>query len=356
MFKKTIHFIKYNNAVILIVLAIFVLGSGVFASTETGQEFIGEKAVTIEGEDNTLLLEADLDSFDMDFKIEKIERDDFYYYVTYTFLDLVKKEGVWQYEMQEKIRKVSTLVRKDLGVFLSEELAEQYEARIKDLKKQQRKNKEDGAQVKTEVSEYSGLIGQTLTLAEKVFPNYEAVKVEAIPSPLAPALSSISREDIEASEAIADDLTDIYNDYVANMDPDKDDIVGTADNCAYDYNPSQLDSDQDGKGDVCDLSPFGLPDEEEDTATSTEEATSTDLIVDDQEASSTEPIVEEPIEENTEEASAPNQETDEEPVPAEGNETPEEPTEAESTVETETEEAEAEPLAEETIVEIIEIN
>ncbi len=40
-------------------------------------------------------------------------------------------------------------------------------------------------------------------------------------------------------------------------DYDNDNILNQEDNCYFVYNPSQTDSDGDGKGDVCDPSPFG---------------------------------------------------------------------------------------------------
>ncbi|MCK5511126.1 hypothetical protein KAI65_06365, partial [Candidatus Parcubacteria bacterium] len=126
MLKKIIHFIKYNNVALLILLAIFAIGSGAWAQTDAGQEFIGEKQEKIKGIDNILLLEADLESFDMDFKIEKITRDDKYYFVAYTYLDLVKKDDAWEYLLNEKVRKVSLKIKKDLGAYLAEELKEEY--------------------------------------------------------------------------------------------------------------------------------------------------------------------------------------------------------------------------------------
>jgi hypothetical protein len=305
MLKRIIHFIKYNNITVLILAIIFLIGTGVFAQTETGQAVIGAKETKVEGVDNTLLLEADLDKIDMDFKIEKIESDERFYYVTYTYIDLVKQNNAWQYQVQEKIRKVSRKLKEDLGEYLAEELGEEYEARIKELKKEQAHAQETGEETRLEVVEYSGLIGQSLKLADKVFPGYEAVKKRQIPSPSQPPTVLFSQEE-PGSEP--DDLTDIYIEYLEANDPDGDEIFGAADNCPDDFNPSQLDSDDDGIGNMCDPTPLG---EEEIEATSTpEQATSTEDTTEETQATTTDSGTEASQEKQTagEEASSPTEE------------------------------------------------
>ena len=42
-------------------------------------------------------------------------------------------------------------------------------------------------------------------------------------------------------------------DVTPGADKDKDGIGDSEDNCKYNYNPSQVDSDSDGKGDACDI-------------------------------------------------------------------------------------------------------
>ncbi|MEA1963246.1 MAG: hypothetical protein U9M94_03350 [Patescibacteria group bacterium] len=224
MLKKAINFIKYNNAALLILLVIFVIGSGAFAQTEAGQEFIGEKQEEIKGADNILLLDADLENFDMDFKIEKITQDDKYYYVIYTYLDLIKADDAWEYSLNEKIRKVSIKIKKDLGDYLAEELKEEYDARVKTLKQEQKIALEKGEETRTEVIDYSGLIGKTLKLSEKIFFGYESVKTREIPSPAVPAAILAKREIkeniSEASTEKPDDLTKIYFDYIEKLEDD----------------------------------------------------------------------------------------------------------------------------------------
>jgi hypothetical protein len=279
MFQKILNFLKYNNATVLIIAVFFLASGGVFAQTETGQQFIGEQQTSTKGIDNTLLLSADLSAFDMDFRIEKVDRDEKYYYVTYTCLDLVVNNNAWEYQLNEKIRKVSLKLKDDLGKYLAEEFQDDYEARIKELKEAQAKAQETGTEVRQEVVEYSGLIGKTLAVAEKVFPGYDAVKITEIASPeITLALPTAS----SSEEFTSDNLTSVYDDFVARMDPDGDGIFGELDNCPNNSNPSQGDFDSDGIGDICDDHDDSADNAEASTtpeAAVAETATGTDEVV-----------------------------------------------------------------------------
>jgi hypothetical protein len=258
MFDKFIHFIKYNNAAVFIIVLVFVVGASAFAS-EPGREAIGKKTSSIVGVDNTLLLEADLDNFDMDFKIEKIEEDEKYYYITYTFIELSELNGAWQYGLKEKERKISKNIKEDLGVYFAKELEQEYYAKIKDLKLSKEKAEEKGESKRVEVTEYSGLIGKTLNIASKVFKEYEPVKKKIIETPVSSAKMRKIKENKnsenlnDSSASGPDNLTEIYFDYIKEKDPDADNIFGSNDNCPYVYNPDQVDSDGDGVGDACDI-------------------------------------------------------------------------------------------------------
>jgi len=283
MFQKFIQFIKYNNASMVILLVFFVVGTGVFAS-ETGREAFGQKNTHIEGIDNTVLLEVDLDKMNMDFSIEDISEDVKYFYVKYTFLDLEKVDNVWEYQLKDKTRKVSKKSGVDLDKYLVEELKEEYQSRIKYLKKQQEKAKSIGVEKKVEVSEYSGLIGKTLSLAENVFEGYNAVKVRELPTPV----NSFALKELKTGkrEGVEDSLTKVYDDYINKNDRDKDDILNKDDNCPDDYNPSQGDRDNDGQGDVCDLSP-----DNSDEVLDNQTASPTPEVIDDNTATPTPEVI-----------------------------------------------------------------
>ena len=263
MFQKLLHFIKYNNAAIIILAVVLILG-GVAAAA--GPEAIGQKQISVQGIDNTALLSVDLETFNLDFNIEKIEQDEKYYYVTYGFLDLAAADNVWQYQLRQQTRKVGKQIKEDLGVYLAKFLAKHQEARLRELKREKSQAQSQGGQKRVEVTEYSGLIGRTLDLAAKIFPGYEPVKKVELPSPdLAAAILNVSplikRDEGGLNKAASgvDNLTQIYNDYLAAHDKDGDGILDAADNCPDLSNVDQLDSDADGIGDVCDTDPDTAP-------------------------------------------------------------------------------------------------
>ena len=212
MLAKIIHFIKYNNATVIILAIILILGGGALAA---GPETIGQKQTSVQGIDNTLLLAADLDNFNMDFKIEKIEQDEQYYYVIYSYLDLVVLTNAWQYQLNSKMQKISRKLKQDLGEYLVGFLAKHQEARTRQLKQEKHLAELSGAQTRTEVTEYSGLIGKTLNLASKAFPDYEPVKTRQLPAPENFNLPTSSTSLSEGGQAQADNLTQVYNNYLA---------------------------------------------------------------------------------------------------------------------------------------------
>lgn len=212
MLAKIIHFIKYNNATVIILAIILILGGGALAA---GPEAIGQKQTSVQGIDNTLLLAADLDNFNMDFKIEKIEQDEQYYYVIYSYLDLVVLDNAWQYQLNSKMQKISRKLKQDLGEYLVGFLVKHQEARTRQLKQEKHLAELSGAQTRTEVTEYSGLIGKTLNLASKAFPDYEPVKTRQLPAPENFNLPTSSTSLSEGGQAQADNLTQVYNNYLA---------------------------------------------------------------------------------------------------------------------------------------------
>lgn len=224
MFNKFIYFIKYNNVAVVILVIMLIIGGSVFAA-EPASQVLGQKQIRVEGVDNKSLLDVNLDNFNMDFKISKIEKDDKFYYITYTYLDLVVVNNAWQYQLKEKNRKVSQKLSEDLGIYLAGELKEEQDSRVKDLKEEQKKAEQIGLESRVEITDYNGLIGKTLDLAKNVFPNYEPVKKVELP---APANFNLPDIDFGASASSgSDNLTQIYNDYITEHNVDIDNATTT---------------------------------------------------------------------------------------------------------------------------------
>lgn len=264
MLEKLFHFIKYNNATVIILALVLILGGGALAA---GPEAVGERQTSIQGVDNAALLTADFNNFNMDFKIENIEQDEKYYYVTYSFLDLAEADSAWQYQLSRKTQKISKKIKEDLGEYLAKFLAKHYEARTRELKSEKSRAESQGQQKRIEVTEYSGLIGRTLDLAAAIFPGYEPVVKRELPAPENFNLPVMNNNGAVVPPA-TDNLTNIYNDYVAAHDKDTDGVLDQADNCPEVANADQLDSDGNGVGDLCQSAPPAI-DQPGETATST---------------------------------------------------------------------------------------
>ena len=215
MFHKAMQFIKYNNLAVVVIGLSLLLGVSVFAAPP---DVLGQKTTKVEGTDNTLLLSANLDKMDMDFKVSKVEQDEKYYYVSYSFIDLVLANNAWQYQVQAKTRKISkNRLEKDLGLYMADQLAKEHDARISELKNDQSKALNSGIEKRTEVVEYTGLKGAVLDMASKVFPSYEPVEKKELPSPA--DLASVNNLPLTAAGvatsggSVESDIQNAWNQY-----------------------------------------------------------------------------------------------------------------------------------------------
>jgi hypothetical protein len=201
-FSRFITFIKYNNFAIILIMIVFVVGSSVLAAPLA-------KTTRVEGVDNTLLISTDLDKMLFNYKVEKIESDDIYYYVTYTHNNLTLLDGVWQEINQEDTLKVTkSSLDEDLGVYLARQLSEEQMSRLAELKTQKEKALVTGPEKRVEVTEYSGLIGKALNSAGTMFPGYEPIVEIESPSP--------EPVDLAVGEASTNDsIVNTYQTYIA---------------------------------------------------------------------------------------------------------------------------------------------
>jgi len=188
MLKKIAKFIKYNTLAAVIIAIAFVAVASAMADEETRNKVIGEEIVEKSGVDNTALLAADLDNFDMEMKItgameDPPEIEDGNYYIDYQYKTLAIKDNVWQEVLVKKQMVVSkrSLAGRDLGLYVKEELGEIIDYQLAYLKKVQDSEAEKGRTVVLETTEYTGLIGMVLDTKTKELPGYEPVVKPAEP-------------------------------------------------------------------------------------------------------------------------------------------------------------------------------
>jgi hypothetical protein len=217
MFKKIIHFLKYHNAAVFILAAVFLLGSAVFASEDI-QSAIGAKEEKIEGFDNSLLLQADLENFNMEFTIDKVQKESGYYYVSFGFFDLVKEQEGWQYKLKNKVLKFKEKPGLAIEKITGEELAEIRQARIRFLRSEREKAKISGQEGRFEAVEYTGLIGKAFDAVSKIFPGFEPGGKKELP--LAASLANFKAMEAEEFDLNRNpagseiDLTEVYASYL----------------------------------------------------------------------------------------------------------------------------------------------
>ena len=137
MFKKIATFIKYNTlTTIIIAVAFIAVASAVASNEDVKKNIIGEEIVETQGVDNTLLLAADLEEFDLEMKIMDVFQDDENYYVDYQFNTLGIQDDVWQeiFNQSQLVVSIESLEGRDLGLYIMEELGEVIDYEIAYLK------------------------------------------------------------------------------------------------------------------------------------------------------------------------------------------------------------------------------
>lgn len=216
MFKRFLHFATYNNAFVLILLALMGSAGVTFAANPEVRAGILSSQDTVRSIDNSYLLAVDLSQFSFDLKIKSIAEDADTYYVTYSYNAIEVTDYVWKVLVKEDLLKVGkkTLDGKDLGVYVARQLGEIAESRIAFLRDAQASERKAGLTAKIVTTEYSGLIGKMLNPSEKEFPGYipvvkEATSTESLGEELAAYLRNgtpYARADLSA--AIAGTATD----------------------------------------------------------------------------------------------------------------------------------------------------
>src|SRR3989338_767200 len=176
--KNIINFIKYNNGFVIILGLIFASAAGALANETSREAIVGKTIVTRIGMDNTRIISADLENFEMGLKIKSVKEDGEFYYVNFDYNAIDAKDGVWQTVKKEKNINVSKirLGDMDLGLYLAEELKQLTSQEMAYMKEVQRIEKNKGEQKQVESVEYTGLKGLVFNDETKEIAGYNPVK------------------------------------------------------------------------------------------------------------------------------------------------------------------------------------
>ena len=173
------NFIKYHNAFVIIIMFVFVVSfSALAASEDLRDKVLGEKIVTESGIDNSALLAADLENFDLEMKILDVREDEDNYYLAYQFKTLGIQENVWQISLRQKELEISkkVLAEQDLGLYVTEELGEVIDYELAYLKEVQENENKKGDDRIVQETKYEGLLGLIIsTKTKELPPEYELV-------------------------------------------------------------------------------------------------------------------------------------------------------------------------------------
>lgn len=171
------YFIKYNNAVPIVLGILFLGTSGALAASPEVRADVFSSSHQVVKVDNTRIVSADIDAYPLSVQITAVREDTDNYYVDYilTTIDLV--DGVWKDTAQTKNLSVSkaALGDKDLGTYVSTQLAEVRDAERQRLRDTQVIEQKRGASAKVVATTYSGLVGKFLSPSEEKFAGYVPV-------------------------------------------------------------------------------------------------------------------------------------------------------------------------------------
>jgi len=176
--QKIINFIKYHNGFTFGIFGIFIAMSSVLAvSPQVREAIIGKEVITEQGIDNAQLLSADTENFDINLKINNVSEDEENYYIDYSFNTIAVRDNIWQpfIKVEKFTANKTALGDRDLGIYLAEELYEVVRGEIAYLKEAQKNEKERGLTHIVKTTDYTGLIGLTLDLKNKILSDYEPV-------------------------------------------------------------------------------------------------------------------------------------------------------------------------------------
>lgn len=176
--NKALDFVKYHNGFVIgLVLVLFGGGAIFAASPDARSAVLGKEIVTEQGIDNSRIINADLENFDFQMKIDNVTEDEANYYVDYSFRTIGIEGNEWQTITRAAKMTVAKefLAGQDLGLYVQSQLANVAQNERAYLEQVQSAEKEKGLTRIVRTTEYTGLIGLVLDTKNQTLSGYEPV-------------------------------------------------------------------------------------------------------------------------------------------------------------------------------------
>ncbi len=176
--NKALDFVKYHNGFVIgLVLVLFGGGAIFAASPDARSAVLGKEIVTEQGIDNSRIINADLENFDFQMKIDNVTEDEANYYVDYSFRTIGIEGNEWQTITRTAKMTVAKefLAGQDLGLYVQSQLANVAQNERAYLEQVQSAEKEKGLTRIVRTTEYTGLIGLVLDTKNQTLSGYEPV-------------------------------------------------------------------------------------------------------------------------------------------------------------------------------------
>lgn len=203
--NQSLSFLKYNNAVPLIMFAIFGMATASFAASPEARSAVYTSAEVVRQIDNTYIVSANIPSRDFKMQVIGVKEDTDMFYVAYSYNDISVVDYVWK---DSTVTGTLTISKKeleggDLGLFVAKQLGELVNAKRAYLVSVQEHEQRTGATTKVIATTYSGIVGKFLNADEQVFPGYVAVIAPVVTQPVSPTQAYVDPGEVNGAVSVS---------------------------------------------------------------------------------------------------------------------------------------------------------
>jgi hypothetical protein len=169
------HFIKYNNAVPIILGLLFFSTSATFAAVPAVRDSVYSSATEVRSVDNSFLLSADLDDYDFSMRVTAVSEDAEWFYIDYELDTVDIADAAWQAVTYDKTLRISKALLRggDLRAYAESELAQVRDQERQLLTEAKEREKKNGLSQKVVATVYKGLVGKLIAPDEETAPYYQ---------------------------------------------------------------------------------------------------------------------------------------------------------------------------------------